>query len=256
VDTGTQSVRNALRVVEQVSVEGAIGVSDLARRLDLPKSTVQRTLATLRSAGWLRQDARSRWALTVRCSTIGRSVVREHDVRAVAHPVCVELRDRTHETVRCFLIEGESLALLDSVESDQAVRPVEAELQGAIPMHATAVGKAALATMPAGQLDRILERPLSAMTAKTIVDPAELRADIDATQRRGWGQVREELYLDVGGVAAVAPLSEGVLVGVGVSYPLHRTSERTVATYGRLVRDAIVHIAALVTPRLEPDGAA
>jgi len=252
MEAGTQSVLNALRVVEQVSIDGAAGVSDLARRLELPKSTVQRTLATLRTAGWLRQDARSRWALTLRCAMIGRGVVREHDVRAVAHPVAVELRDRTHETVRSFLIEGDRVVLLESVESNQAVRPVESELPGAIPMHATAVGKAALAAMTEVQLERVLTRPLVAMTPKTITDPADLRADIEATRRRGWGQVREELYLDVGGVAAVAALSDDVRVGMGVSFPLHRTSEQTVATYGPMVRDATQRIAALVTPLLQP----
>src|SRR5271169_454247 len=118
METGTQSVRNALRVIERVSIDGAVGVSDLARRLELPKSTAQRTLVTLRSAGWLRQDAKSRWALTLRCATIGRSVVRENDIRPVAQPVAEDLRDRTHESVRYFLIEGESLVLLGSAESD------------------------------------------------------------------------------------------------------------------------------------------
>src|SRR5580704_8128529 len=109
METATHSVLNALRVIEQVSMDGSAGVSDLARRLELPKSTVQRTLATLGAAGWLRQDARSRWALTLRSAMIGRNVVREHEVRAVAHPIAVELRDATGETVRYFLIEGENI---------------------------------------------------------------------------------------------------------------------------------------------------
>jgi len=62
--------------------------------------------------------------------------------------------------------------------------------------------------------------------------------------------VREDLYLDVGGVAAVAPLHDDVLVGIGVSYPLHRTPARTVTAYGRMVRDAIAHLAADVKPLL------
>jgi IclR family acetate operon transcriptional repressor len=254
METGTQSVRNALRVVEQVGIDGAVGVSDLARRLDLPKSTVQPTLATLGSAGWLRQDARSRWALTLRCATIGRSVVRGHDVRAIAHPIAGELRNRTHETVRYFLIEDESFVFLGGAESDLAVRPIESEFAGASLLHASAVGRAALATMPVEQLERVLERPLESVTPKTLTDPVALRAEIDATRRRGWGQVREDLYLDVGGVAAVAPLHEGVLVGLGISYPLHRTPDRTVSAYGRMVRDAIADIAAAVRPLLQPAG--
>ncbi|HEY3670948.1 MAG TPA: IclR family transcriptional regulator [Acidimicrobiia bacterium] len=252
METGTSSVRNAIRVVEQVSIDGSVGVSDLSRQLDLPKSTVQRTLSTLRSAGWLRQDAQSRWALTLRCANIGRNVVREYDVRVVADPIAVELRDRTHETVRYFLIEGDSVLLLGTAESDLAVRPFETELAGVSVLHAAAVGRATLAAMPTDQMERMLDRPLTQITQKTLTDPVALRAEIEATRKRGWGQAREDLYLDVGGVGAVAPLHDDVFVGIGVSYPLHRTPARTVTAYGRMVRAAIDEIAAGVKPLLQP----
>jgi IclR family transcriptional regulator, acetate operon repressor len=248
MENGTQSVHNALRVVEEVSRYGPAGVSDLARRLDLPKSTVQRILTTLRSSGWLRQDARSRWALTLRCATIGRNAIRESAVGPVADPIAIELRDRTHETVRYFLVEGDILLHLGSAESDLAVRPFESDVAGASLLHATAIGRAALATMSVEQVQRILARPLKAVTPKTLIDPVALLAEIDATRERGWGRVTEDLYLDVGGVAAVAQLYEDVLVGIGISYPLHRTPEKTIPIYGELARDAITRIATAITP--------
>jgi IclR family acetate operon transcriptional repressor len=253
METGTQSVLNALRVIEQVSTDGPMGVSDLARRLELPKSTVQRTLTTLRSAGWFRQGGRSRWALTLRCAAIGRNVIGEQDVRPIADPIATELRDRTHETVRYFLIEGDHIVLLGGAESDLAVRPFEAAMTNATVLHATALGRATLATMTVEQRETILKRPLSPVTAKTLTDPAALGAEIEATRRRGWGQVREDFSLDVGGVAAVARLHQDVLIGIGISYPLHRTTERAAASYGRMVREASTEIAAAIRPLLQPD---
>ncbi len=248
-EAATQSVLNALRVVEQVSTGGGVGVSELARQLDLPKSTVQRTLLTLRAAGWVRQDASARWVLTLRCAVIGRRAVPEHAVHAVAHPIATELRDRTHETVRCFLVEGSQIVLVDTVESDHAVRPVETDLPGGIPLHATAIGKASLAAGSPAQLDAVLRGRLHPVTPRTITDPDRLRAEIEATRRRGWGVVREELYLDVGGVAAVAPIYGETMIGVGVSYPLHRAGERTINAYGRMVADATIRLAKLIGPR-------
>jgi IclR family acetate operon transcriptional repressor len=255
METGTQSVLNALRVIEHVSADGPLGVSDLARRLELPKSTVHRTLTTLRSAGWLRQDGRSRWAITLRCAGIGRNVIREQDVRPIASPIANELRDRTHETVRYFLIEGDRIVLLGGAESDHAVRPFESEMTNATVLHATALGRATLATMSDEQLQTVLARPLGPVTARTLTDPSALRAEIEATRRRGWGQVREDFSLDVGGVAAVARLHQDVLVGVGISYPLHRTTERAATSYGRMVRDASIEIAAAIAPLLQPSTA-
>ncbi len=149
---GISALDGALRAPEKLG--DLAPADDITRGLNLPKSTVQRTLTTLRAAGWLRQDARSRRALTLRCATIGRSVVREHDVRPVAQPIADELRDRTH--------------------------------------------------------------------------------------------------LDVGGVAAVARLHHDVLVGIGISYPLHCITQPDVTTYGRMARDAIDRIATRVTPLLQP----
>jgi DNA-binding IclR family transcriptional regulator len=250
MESGTKSVRTALRVVEEVARRGAVGVSDLARQLDLPKSTVQRTLGTLHAAGWLRQDAESRWSLTLHCATIGRSVLAENTARAAGRPVLLDVRDRTEETVRWFLIEGVSFVLVDSADSLHAVRPVESELPGPIPLHATAVGKAAMARWPSDRLGEVLDTPLAAMTPRTITSITALRADLDATRDRGWGQVDEELYLDVGGVAAVAAVPGDRYVGIGVSYPLHRASARTVRGFGKLVADAAPRLAAAVGPLL------
>jgi DNA-binding IclR family transcriptional regulator len=250
VQTGTQSVRTALRIVEEVGRRGSVGVSELARELALPKSTVQRTLATLGEFGWLRRDDTSRWSLTLRCATVGRSTIDEHAIRAAGRPVLDELRDRTGETTRWFVIEGSTFVLLGTAESTHAVRPVESELPGPIPVHATAVGKATMARWSPDELSTDAIGALRAMTPKTITSLRALKADLAETSRRGWGQVDEELYLDVGGVAAVAPVPGDRLVGVGVSYPLHRTTPSTIRRYGGLVVAAAPKLADAVAPLL------
>ena len=246
MEPGTQSVRTAVRVIEEVGRRGPVGVSDLARDLEVPKSTVQRTLATLADVGWLRQDALSRWSLTLRCANVGRTIVNERAIRQAARPLLEELRDATGETCRWFVIDSTDVALVDTAESIHAVRPVESEFPGPIPMHATAVGKAAMARWPRGKLSSELGT-LRAMTPKTITSHRALRSELRETARRGWGRVDEELYLDVGGVAAVASTAGDRLVGIGVSYPLHRTTPATIRRYGALVVDAAPRLAGAVT---------
>src|ERR1700759_4054074 len=48
------SVKTALKVLEQLALAAPAGVSDLARAIDAPKSTIQRDLTTLHEAGWIR----------------------------------------------------------------------------------------------------------------------------------------------------------------------------------------------------------
>jgi DNA-binding IclR family transcriptional regulator len=236
-------VRTAVRIVEAVGRRGPVGVSELARDLDVPKSTVQRTLATLAEVGWLRKDAESRWSVTLRCANVGRTIVNERAVREAGRPVLEELRDATGETSRWFLVDGVDFALVDTAESIHAVRPVESELPGPIPLHATAVGKAAMARWTASEVSEAAIPPFPTTTPKTITSMRQLRAELEQTRRRGWGQVDGELYLDVGGVAAVAPTPADRLVGIGVSYPLHRATASTIRRYGALVADAAPRLA-------------
>jgi IclR family transcriptional regulator, acetate operon repressor len=243
------SVQTALNVLEALSLSGGTGVSQLARQLDLPKSTVQRTLLTLKAAGWVRQDRQARWTLTLRCAVISQRVMSRTSLSEVVRPILVELRDETRETVRCFLIQGMNIVLLDVTESDHAVRAVEERLPNSVPLHATAVGKAALAARP-DVLTALLKRPLGRVTPKTITDPDVLRRDIEQARVQGWAEIREEMQLDVGGVAAVAEVASDIMVGMGISYPLHRAPKSNATAYGRLVRAFTERAAQAIGPRI------
>jgi DNA-binding IclR family transcriptional regulator len=164
-------------------------------------------------------------------------------------PLVRELRDATHETARCFLIDAMNIVLLDVAESDHAVRAVEEGLPNSLPIHATAIGKAALAARP-NEFAALLKRPLRAVTPKTITDADVLRGEIEQARERGWAQMREEMHLDVGGVAAVADLGSDVMIGMAVTFPLHRASDGEVASYGRLVREFTNRAAQVAGPRI------
>jgi IclR family acetate operon transcriptional repressor len=252
-DSGNRSVVTALTVLEELSLSDGVGVSQLARQLDLPKSTVQRTLLTLKAAGWVRQDRHAQWGLTLRCAVIGQRVMSRTTLSEVVRPIVTELRDETRETVRCFLIEGMNIVLLDVAESDHAVRAVDEDLPNSVPLHATAIGKAALAIRP-DAFAALLKKPLGRVTPKTITDPEVLREDIAQARQQGWAQMREEMHLDVGGVAAVSDLTSDVMVGMGITYPLHRASDATTASFGRLVREFTNRAAQLVGPRILRDA--
>jgi IclR family acetate operon transcriptional repressor len=177
-ETGNRSVTTALTVLEALSLSQGVGVSQLARQLELPKSTVQRILLTLKAAGWVRQESHAQWGLTLRCAVLGQRVMSRTTLSDVVRPVLTELRDETHETVRCFLIQGMNIVLLEVAESDQAVRAVEEGLPNTLPLHATAIGKAALALRP-DAFAALLKTPLGQVTPQTLTDPKALRQDID-----------------------------------------------------------------------------
>jgi IclR family transcriptional regulator, acetate operon repressor len=238
VEKATQSVLTALRVVERVSVDQPARLGDLARSLGMAKTTTHRVLNTLSASGWLRQDPQGSWLLSLRCASIGQRVAEQPALRALAGPALAELATATRENVRVWLAEGRALVVVDSRDGDHAVRPVELPPQADVPLHAMAVGKALLALWPEHEVDRWLAQPLLALTSHTITDPMAIRAEITTVRSRGYAEVSGEGADDVGGVAAAFRLPNDRLGALAVSYPVHRASGESVATFGNLVAHA------------------
>ena len=119
-------------------------MSDLARTLDLPKTTVQRGLETLGSAGWLRQSERGSWSLTMKVAVVGHRAGNEHGIRDLALSHMTRLRQDTGESVRLWVPDGDSVVLVETLESSQSVRAVTV-VGSTVAMHASSAGKAILA---------------------------------------------------------------------------------------------------------------
>ena len=93
-----RNVELTLQLLEEVALRQPVGVSELARVLQLPKTTVHRALKTLANSGWIAatEEARPSWAITLRVLTVGaHAVSAQARLRSVAIPVMEELR-RAH----------------------------------------------------------------------------------------------------------------------------------------------------------------
>lgn len=167
---GVRSLNRGLRVLELIGDMQPAGVSDIARALGEPKSSIQRVLQTLERAGWV---ARSNgldpgWVLTQRVARLGGQVGGDLNLRNVALPVMERLRRQTNETIHLALAEPPSMLLIERLESTHPVRYVEA-LGGLAPMALTATGRASLSTMPIEMARTIVETDPSVEDVATVV---------------------------------------------------------------------------------------
>src|SRR5262245_9501917 len=153
-----RSVRTALSVFEAVAERQPVGLSALARDLDLPKATVQRSLSTLAEAGWLVQDLLDpgRWMVSARFAVLADAAPLALAVRSAARAPLADLRDRTGETVGLFTIDGDHMELLDGIEGTHVVRAVARS--GPLPIHVSAAGRAMLACLPEDQRRAAVQR--------------------------------------------------------------------------------------------------
>jgi IclR family acetate operon transcriptional repressor len=176
------SVLTTLNVLEFVSERQPVGVSDVARGLELPKSSAQRALTALFEAGWIRkvnESGLARWVLTPRALIVGSQAGGEDGLSALARPAMEKLRSQTQETINLLVRDGDFMVIVERVESPHMLRSAY-PLGMRAAMSACSSGKAFLATLPRDEVVAILSRELPPS------DHPRMWEELDQTRERGF----------------------------------------------------------------------
>jgi IclR family transcriptional regulator, acetate operon repressor len=239
----TSSVVSAFRVLEAVAEAQPVGLSELARSVGLPKSTVQRVLLTLQEVGWLRptESTPTRWQLTYRVvAVVGRAGGGE-SLREIALPVMNDLQLATTETIHLAAPDGDALVLVERLDTPHRLRAFLA-VGERIALHASATGLAYLSACSQDYVDDYLSGPLLAQTPDTMTDPGLIRQTLADIRERGYS-------LNVGGLSAGisslgAPIvdSKVPVAALSISGPSSRIVAERFDELGAQVRDAAARI--------------
>jgi IclR family transcriptional regulator, acetate operon repressor len=236
---GVQAVSRAVRALELIAEAGELGVSDLGRGLGVHKATASRLAATLAAGGLIERDpASDRYRLGFGLLRLVGAAMASIDLVRTAHPVLEELAERTHETVNIGVRSGDGVVYVDQVSSAHLVASTN-WVGRRTPLHCSSSGKVLLAHMPEAERQQALARPLEALTACTVTDPAQLRRQLEEVRVRGYATIREELEEGLNAVAAPVRQSDGAVVAaLSVSGPSFRVRPIDLPRLGRLTVDA------------------
>ena len=239
---GTLStVRSAARLLKEFrSGSREFGVSELARRLGLGKSTAHRLLTTLAREGLLEHDPGSgTYRLGLVMYELGEAVKQHFDLHAAAVPVMEALRNATHETVQIAVLDGHEVVYVERLESPHTLR-LFTQLGRRMPAHCTGTGKLLLAFLPADRLDALLAgAPLEPRTPYTITDPRALREELARTRARGWSENAQESEIGVASVGAPIRDARGTVVAaISIAGPVMRLDGDSLGRFTRQLIDA------------------
>lgn len=227
------SVANSIRLLTSFSgEEDELGITTLATRLRLAKSTVHRLAATLTSAGFLEQNADTgKYRLGIALFELGALVRRRMDVATEARPRLRELLEKTGETVQLGIVDHFSVLYVYEMESPRAIR-MAAAVGGRAPLHCTAVGKVLLAFQPAEYAKDVIDRGLSAYTSKTLTRREAVLDMLEEVRLREHAIDDEESESGLRAIAAPVRNHTGaVIAALGVAAPVQRMSKKTMHTY-------------------------
>lgn len=195
-----QAVERAFAILDAVA-GGPVALSEVARRVELPKSTVARLLGTLEGLGAVERVAGAGYRIGPSLAELGGVGGAERSLVSVARPQLALLVRSLGEDAGLALPDGYAVHYVAQVESDHAVQ-VRDWTGTRAPMHAVPSGLVLLAEWPEEALAGYLARPLERLTAHTVVDPQRLRRRLAEVRDQGVAWGREEYAEGIASVAA------------------------------------------------------
>ena len=237
---GVQSVDRAMSILELLAdSDGELGVSELGRRLGVHKATASRLVSTLEGHRLVeRNPLTEKVRLGYGLVHLAGSAIAGLDLVGQARPILRDLAERTSETVNLAVLDGDEVLNVDQVAGTRSVVSVS-WVGRRTPAHCTSNGKILLAFGPEDLRERILSGPLERRTARTIVDRAKLRAELEAVCSRGWARTVEELEEGLNAVSApVLGAAASLLAAVSVAGPAFRLRPAELPGLARLAIEA------------------
>lgn len=179
-------------------------LGDLARNVDLSKSTVRRLLLTLEDVGLVVRDPETgRYRLGTRCLELGAAAQASIDLRGIALPVMRRLVQELGETVYLLVPRGIDAICIETAEARPGVRVIPTDVGMAFPLHAGAAPRALLAAVPAAIVRDLCAGPLRRYTPHTITDPSALERDIETTRAAGYTFSLDDMVVGIAGIGVV-----------------------------------------------------
>jgi DNA-binding IclR family transcriptional regulator len=225
--SGRYTVDAAAKALELLSTfsfaERRLSLSELASRTGIPRATAFRLLSTLEASGFVTKVG-VEYQLGVKCFVIGNIVAADLDLKEVAQPHLVALRDATRETTHLAILDHWRVVYLERLPSPHPVGFMRSRVGAILPAFCTALGKTLLAGLQEAEVGAWAgAETFPRMTPNTITSAKRLLKELRAVRVRGYALDEEEHELGVRCVAAPVRNHEGkVVAAISVAGPTDR----------------------------------
>lgn len=195
------SVDSAMAVLECFVADEEVGVSQVARRLGVAKSTAHRLLASLVRAGLVERGSEAgRYRLGMRLYDLGQLAMARNHLRSVALPVLADLRQRSGLTVQLAVPDGGDVLYTERLETTLGVSLLR-RTGHRLPAHTTSSGKAIAAYNPAFARNRV-RLGFPSRTPATLTTAEEFEEVLAQTRRQHGAISFDEATMGVSSCAA------------------------------------------------------
>lgn len=181
----SQTVTKAIEILRFVADEPR-SLTEVARHMDVHKSTVSRLLAALERDGLTRRTSDGKHALGFKLLFFAERVLGQIDLRSIAHEHVVALSRKVGQTVHLAQLIGDEVIYVDKVDGPGPIA-LASRIGVRAEYHTSGVAKAILAYLDQTTRRRLLGNiTYQPYTTTTITSPTALQRELDLVRRRGW----------------------------------------------------------------------
>lgn len=239
------TLTKSMMLMEVLADAGSpMGLSELVRKVDLPKSTCHRILSILVNERLVQFEQRSRtYGIGFRFMSLAFQTWQNLDLRRAATEDMQRLGKFAGENIHLAVPDGNEIVFIDRVESHEILRHRSA-IGNRASIHCTALGKAMVASMSAERRDAIVSSlSFEQVADKTITDPAQFDREIADIQRTGYAIAIREHQSDVCAVAAsIRDFRGGIVGAISISAPVFRADRKKLVGWAPAVMEAAKRI--------------
>jgi len=237
--SGTEPNHTLLNIVSELAGQTGLGITELAERVGVAKSTVHHHLTTLHDEGYVVTDD-SQYRLGLQFFQVGERVREQIPVYQAAKAEIEEMAEETGE-LALLMVEEQGLGVyLDKAAGESAV-DIDAPIGRFATLHNRALGKAILAHFDEGRVEAIVEEHgLAATTDQTIQNRERLFEELEQIRSDGIAINREESIEGLHGIGAPILDADDTVVGaISIAGPSKRLkADRLTEEYTEILSKA------------------
>jgi IclR family KDG regulon transcriptional repressor len=242
------TVGKVCRILSEFRNRPSMGVTELARRVDLFPSDVHRILNSLASFGFIEQNpANKTYRLGMGVMKLGLAVFQRNELREAARSLLQRLSEETAATAHLAIFDPRELDtfLTDQLDATGDV-PFKPKYGAVAPAHCTALGKVIAASLDRHvALELVRKYGMPRATARTITSLPKLQEEWDRIHAQGYGLDLEETAEGACCIGApVRDWSGSVVAAIGVSMAATQFSRYSEAQLAASVKHAAAELSA------------
>lgn len=244
-----QSIDKMLTIIEDMAKYERCRLQDIAKRVNLPASTVLRMVNTLCRRGYAAQDQQTyMYYLTLKFVQLGQAVGGKNHLYEITHSELQKLAESCSESCSVGIEQNGEVVYVDVADRPDGVLKITQRIGIIAPMHTTGIGKMLLLNDSEAQIrNRYPRGELPQLTPNSIRHVDDLLKELDRVRELGYALDDEECELGVRCVAMGIRDSLGkIIAGMSVSGPVQRMTESRILSH----RSALAQTIAAVERKL------